>query len=67
MTPIWYEHNDQIYNLAKVCYIFKMKHKTAIRICFSGMSDNYLDLECKDTEDQEIEFERIKTVLDKIY
>jgi hypothetical protein len=44
-----------------------MKHKTAIRICFSGMSDNYLDLECKDTEDQEIEFERIKTVLDKIY
>lgn len=67
MTPIWYEFDDDIYNLEKVCVFQKMRDGKTLRLFFGAGSDDCFVLNFKDQEALETEYDRIKTILDKIH
>lgn len=64
MTPIWFEHNEEIYDLAKLIKI-SCYGKFDIRFYYS--ISEHIQIAFGYQDDRDVAFERIKTILDKIY
>lgn len=65
MSDFWYEHNEDLYNLSQVVRI--STYGRSIIFHYSGQEDDYWDIDFDDDAEKDSEFERIKTILDKIY
>ncbi len=63
MTPIWYEFEEDIYNLALVSVIKKQEYNLTIRLFYTSQDETFFDVDCDNEKHLNEEFEKIRALL----
>lgn len=63
MKHIWFEFEERMFDLSKVVEIRKSSASYSVQLFYSGNEDDYLIMMCKNGDEQEDLFRRIKKTI----